>query len=166
MLLNYWCCFRTPKCETGKNLCIINICRLPELRYTSEAVSSSCEMICKELKDWRTRRFFCSFHLHREMDHQAYLRQIKSDIYSSIVFTGLIKKKISLWICGSLFLAGSFYFFSQKNLVWSGRLLLFCSQMFPPSLTYPPFQNKTPSLCYTKDNKIIHKCKMASEPRL
>lgn len=37
----------------------------------------------------------------------------------------------------------------------------------PPSLTYSPphshFQNKTHSLRYTKDNKIIQRCKMASE---
>lgn len=98
MLLNYWCCFRTPKCETRENLCILSICRQPELSYTSEAVSSSCELICKELRDLRrTRRFFCSFHLHREIDHQAYLRQIRSAIYSSMVFTGLIRKKKSLF---------------------------------------------------------------------
>lgn len=64
MLLNYWCCFRTPKCETRKDLCIINIYRQPELGDTSVAVSSSSEMICKELKHFRrTRRF----HLHREI---------------------------------------------------------------------------------------------------
>lgn len=83
-----------------------------------------------------------------------------------MVLTGLIKKKnlsLNLWIPfpGRDFL---FLFTEEPCLIWETPAVLLPDVPFFSDT--PPFQNKTPSLCYTKDNKIIHKCKMASEPRL
>lgn len=158
VLLNYWCCFRTQKCETKKNLCIIIVLiHHRELRSTFMAVWQLWDDLKRAQSSSKTGGGHIILLLLRFTKKKRWssgrwkARQEWNLFLNSVCWFDQEKKPLE--VCGSLFLDVLFCFYSQRNPVWSGRLLLLCSQMFPPphhrlwhTPLQPPFKIR-PTLC-------------------